>query len=161
MDSLSTLGDEARDVHTEDTEENQVNETINVNLSNKEYKTLHGNPVLQHSLNETLQDPVKKTWFKGFNQYNNLKEDETPINLDEITDALNYRMTLNEDTVKALIDKSQNELKQDLYKKNLSFHLLNLHFKPPTKFSDTNVLHLASKASEALKLFPTSTWKKR
>ena len=157
-DSLSTLGDEIRDIHNEDPEENQVNETINVNLSKKEYKTLHNDPILQSSLNETLQDPVKKTWFKVFNQYNsNLKEDENPINLNEITDALNYKMTLNEDTVKALIDKSQNELKQDLYKKNLSFHLLNPRFKPPTKFSETNVLHLPSKASEALKLFPTST----
>ena len=103
-DSLSTLGDEIRDTHNEDPEENQVNETINVNLS-KEYKTLHNDSILQSLLNETLQDPVKKTWFKVFNQYNsNLKEDETPINLNELTDALNYKMTLNEDTVKALID---------------------------------------------------------
>ncbi len=82
VDSLSTLGDEIRDAHIEDPEENQVNETINVNLSNKEYKTLHDNPILQSSLNETLQDPVKKTWFKVFNQYNNnLKDNEAPINL--------------------------------------------------------------------------------
>ncbi len=80
VDSLSTLGDEIRDAHIEDPEENQVNETINVNLSNKEYKTLHDNPILQSSLNETLQDPVKKTWFKVFNQYNNnLKEHEAPL----------------------------------------------------------------------------------
>ena len=84
-DSLSTLGDEIRDTHNEDPEENQVNETINVNLSKKEYKTLHNDPILQSSLNETRQDPVKKTWFKVFNPYNsNLKEDETPINLNEI-----------------------------------------------------------------------------
>ena len=94
-DSLSTLGDEIRDIYNEDPEENQVKETINANLSNKEYKTLHNNPILKNSLNETLQDPVKKTWFKVFNQYNsNLKEDETPISLNEITDALNYKMTL-------------------------------------------------------------------
>ena len=82
---MQDLGDEIRDTHNEDPEENQVNETINVNLSKKEYKTLHNAPILQSSLNETRQDPVKKTWFKVFNPYNsNLKEDETPINLNEI-----------------------------------------------------------------------------
>ena len=158
MDSISTIGDEVRDIHAEDPEENQVNETINVNLSDKEYKTLHKNPNLQGSLNEALQDPVKKLWFKVFNQYNNnLKEDETPINLNDMTEAFNHNLTLKEDTIKSLIEKSQKELKNDLYKKNLSFHLLNPRFKPPTRFSETTVLHLASKASEALKLFPNNT----
>ena len=158
MDSISTIGDEVRDIHAEDPEENQVNETINVNLSDKEYKTLHKNPNLQGSLNEALQDPVKKLWFKVFNQYNNnLKEDETPINLNDMTEAFNHNLTLKEDTIKSLIEKSQKELKSDLYKKNLSFHLLNPRFKPPTRFSETTVLHLASKASEALKLFPNNT----
>ena len=113
MDSISTIGDEIRDVHAEDPEENQVNETINVNLSNKKYKTLHNNPTLQGSLNEALQDPVKKLWFKVFNQYNNnLKEDETLKKLNDMTDAFNHNLTLNEGTIKSLIEKSQKELKK-------------------------------------------------
>ena len=44
---MQDLGDEIRDTHNEDPEENQVNETINVNLSKKEYRTLHNDSILQ------------------------------------------------------------------------------------------------------------------
>ena len=154
VDSISTLNDDFRDLDV--TADIQVNETLNLNLTDKEYKTLNRNPDMQNSLNQALQDPLKKLWAKIINHHNNtLKQDETPINLDEMTDAFKHSVSFNEQDVKNLIDKSQKNLKSDLYQKNLSFHLLNPRFKPPTLFSPYDVLHSASKSAEALKLFPT------
>ena len=156
VDSISTLNDDFRDL--EITNDVQVQDTMNLNLTDKEYKNLHRNPDMQNSLNQALQDPLKKLWAKMINHHNNtLKDNETPINLDEMTEAFNHSVNINEKEVKNLIDESQQNLRSDLYKKNLSFHLINPRFKPPSNFNPYDVLHSATKSAEALKLFPSQT----
>jgi len=150
---LSTVND---DFLNDDVLENPELSNMNLNLTDREYKNLYKNADKQTTFHKAALHPLGRTIIKLVNHHNKSLNDNDPgIDLEEVCTAFDTNMQLNVKDVQKLIDESNQELKKNIYQKDLSFHLLNPRFKPPSNFSPINVLNSPHKATEALKLFPS------
>jgi len=153
MDSVSSAPEDYMQDQPELPEPEQ--EKMKLQLNNMELKMLMKNSDTKNSVEKTIAHPLGKYWIQMTNKYNSsLNENEAEIQLQDICEAFQKSITLNQEDLQQQIQDSQKKLKKDLYKKSLSFHLLNPLIKAPTNFSPNPTLLTVSKAVEALKMFP-------
>ena len=154
MDSVSSLAPDEYLPDQQDLPEPEQ-EKIKLQQKNMELKMLMKKSDTKNTVEKTIAHPLGKYWIQMTNKYNNsLNEDEQEIQLQDICEAFQKSITLDQQDLQQKIQESTKNLKKDLYKKSLSFHLINPLIQAPTNFSPTPTLLTVSKAIDALKMFP-------
>ena len=154
-ESLVEGTDRGIDEVTERTQQSNQEDNIQLNLTDNEIFSIMNNAESNNEISDTLRNPLGKFLAKLTDSYNkHLDRDEEPIQLEDFCQAFQAGMKLNKVELNEAIETSTQKFKDNLYKNELNFHLINPLITPPRKYGVHPTLKTVSRNVDAAKLFP-------
>ena len=127
-------------------------------LTDTELNEMIHNREKNNEITETLNNPLGQLLVKLTNNYNkNIQtgdETEGPIQLNEICLAFKEGLKINREDVQEVLKESSDNLKEEMYNKELNFHLINPLMAPPKKYGTHPTLYSLSRNVDTQKMFP-------
>lgn len=133
-------------------------EEVKVYLTDQELQDLMNKHQNKDDISKTISNPLGKMLVQLVNSHNRVVEQQKTgtgqIQITDICKAFQDNFKINKEEIHEVIQESSTSIKQDMYNRDLNFHMCNPLIKAPEQFSSTDVLNTVSKQVDATKLFP-------